>query len=207
VGKIKLTLFMPSPNAAFDYQESIGNLNEAYTIISAFGTPTTYRIWMRFLYPGGNDGGPNTFSNKHLGVDPDQVLRRRNLQGLEPNESWDVAWRYNARVASDGRPQRPILTNTAVLYGNSADKKIALYCFAKALFEAMMAGRFGDYRTTRQSGYIDGLEVDFGTPRVLSAGQGAGAASKIRIGARRRSTLNQANAVSFDVNHLGGPVS
>lgn len=117
---------------------------EAWVVSSRFGTPASYRIYLRVLDPG----RANWFANKHLG---------------------DL--------------------------------------LAKALFEAIMAGKFGDYQNARESDYVNHLEVDFGgIPCVISAGQARGIASKMLIGVRRVSTLNSRNQVSFEVNHCAGAV-
>jgi hypothetical protein len=181
-----------------DFRESFAY--EAWIVSSQFGTPASYRIYLRVLDPG----RANWFAHKHLGDDAAMVLRRRTFQGVPEADRWDALERYGVQVKADFQPKKPPPTNTVVDF-RRIDKKLAAYLLAKALFEAMMAGKFGDHRNARESDYVNHLEVDFGgIPCVVSAGQARGIASKMLIGARRVSTLNARNQVSFEVNHCAG---
>jgi hypothetical protein len=176
---------------------------EAWIVSSHFGTPASYRIYLRVLDPG----RANWFANKHSGDDAAKILRRRTFQGVPEAERWDALERYGVQVKSNFQPKKPPSTNTVIDF-RRVDKKLAAYLLAKALFEAMMAGKFGDYQNARESDYVNHLEVDFGgIPCVISAGQARGIASKMLIGARRLSTLNSRNQVSFEVNHCAGAVA
>src|SRR5690348_2023522 len=97
-----------------DFRESFAYA--AWIVFSDFDTPTSYRIYMRFLYPGpyGAQSGPNLFSNKHLGADAAQVLKWRNLQGLTADQRVDARWLYNAKEAPNGGPVQPIPISTVV---------------------------------------------------------------------------------------------
>jgi hypothetical protein len=175
---------------------------EAWIVSSDFGTSASYRIYLKVLDPG----RANWFANKHLGDDAAKVLRRRTFQGVPAADQWDALERYGVQLKSNFQPKNSPPTNTVVDF-RRIDKKLAAYFLAKALFEAMMAGKFGDYRNARESEYVNHLEVNFGgIPCVVSAGQARGIASKMRIGARRVSTLNSRNQVSFEVNHCAGAV-
>jgi hypothetical protein len=183
-----------------EFRESL--TYQAWIVSSHFGTPASYRIYLKVLDPG----RANWFANKHLGDDAAKVLRRRTFQGVPETDRWDALERYGVQVKSNFQPKKPPPTNTVVDY-RRIDKKLAAYYLTKALFEAMMAGKFGDYRNVRESSYVDHLEIDFGgIPCVVSAGQVRGIASKMLIGARRVSTLNSRNQVSFEVNHCAGAV-
>lgn len=183
-----------------EFRESL--TYQAWIVSSDFGTPASYRIYLKVLDPG----RANWFANKHLGDDAAKVLKRRTFHGVPEADRWDALERYGVQVKSNFQPKKPPPTNTVVDF-RRIDKKLAAYHLAKALFEAMMAGRFGDYRSAKGSDYLDHLEVDFGgIPCVVSAGQACGVASKMLIGARRVSTLNSRNQVSFEVNHCAGAV-
>jgi hypothetical protein len=80
------------------------------------------------------------------------------------------------------------------------------YLIAKALFEEMIFGGFGDYENTRESKYVDQFKVDFKIPCVVSAGSLAAVANGIQVGVKRIWKLNPQNWVSYEVNHCGGAV-
>jgi hypothetical protein len=183
-----------------DFRESFAYA--AWIVSSNFGTQASYRLYIRVLDPG----RANWFANKHLGDDAAKVLRRRTFQDVSEADRWDALERYGVQVKSNSKPKKAPPTNTVIDF-RRIDKKLAAYFLAKALFEAMMSGKFGsDYRTVIESAYVDGIGVDFGVSCVVSAGQNSGMASKMLIGARRVSVLNSRNQVSFEVNHCSGSV-
>jgi hypothetical protein len=175
----------------------------AWIVSSNFGTQASYRIYIRVLYPSGS----NWFANKHLGDDAAKILKRRTFQGVSEAEKWDAIERYGVQVKSNSKPKKHISTNTVVDF-RRIDRKLAAYFLAKALFEAMMYDKFGsDYRNVSKSADVGELEVDFnGITCVISAGQDPGITSKMLVGARRVSTLNSRNQVSFEVFHCAGAV-
>lgn len=175
----------------------------AWIVSSNFGTQASYRIYIRVLYPGGS----NWFSNKHLGDDAAKVLNRRAFKGVSEADKWDAIERYGVQVKSTSKPKKHISTNTVVDF-RRIDRKLAAYFLAKALFEAMMSDKFGsDYRNVAESADVGRLEVDFnGITCVVSAGEDSGITSKMLVGARRVSTLNSRNQVSFEVYHCAGTI-
>jgi hypothetical protein len=186
---------------------------EAWTVSSDFGTSTCYRIYMKVLDPGRGIPGQqdyrpaNLFANKHLGQDAETILRMRSFKGVSEAGKWDAMEKLGVRLKTDFSPKKAPHTNTVIDF-RKIDRKNAAYLIAKALFEGMMSGRFGDYRNTRESDYIDQFEVDFNRiPCVISAGSLAGVASRIRVGVKRVSKLNPQNWVSFEVNHCVGAVN
>src|SRR4051812_10648970 len=194
-----------------DFRECFGYA--AWIVSSHFGTQTAYRVYIRVLDPGRSkvtpelgNRSPNWFANKHLGDDPAAVLRKRTFNGVTEAEKWDALERYGVKLKPDLSPKNPPSTNTVIDF-DKIDKKLVAYLFAKALFEGMVAGKFGDYRTAKASAYVNHFEVDFdGIPCVVSAGNMAGIASRIQVGVKRVSTLNAQNQVSFEVNHCAGAV-
>jgi len=191
-----------------DFRESFAY--GAWIVSSNFDTPISYRIYIRVLYPSGSKFAapsesqpdrPHWFANKHLGDDAGKVFARRTFLGVSEADKWDALERYGVKVNSSFSPTQ-IPTNTVVDF-RQIDKKQAAYFLAKALFEAMMSNKFGDYKKTMRSGDKT-LEVDFHKPCVVSAGRDRGIANKMLIGVRRVSTLNSRNQVSFDVFHCLG---
>jgi len=187
---------------------------EAWIVVSNFGSQNSYRIYIKVLDPGRPEiagkqtGRPaNLFANKHLRDDPAAVLRKRTFKSASEYEKWDALETLGVRLNPNLEPVGPPSTNTAIDF-EKIDKKLAAYLVAKALFEGMMAGKFGDYKNKEESQYCNHFEIDFnGIPCVISAGKQAGVASKMQIGAKRISKLNSQNQVSFDVNHCAGAVS
>jgi len=187
---------------------------EAWIVASDFGTQHSYRIYIKVLdpgrpeIPGKQTGRPaNLFANKHLRDDAVAVLRKRTFKGASDYEKWDALETLGVRLNPNLEPVKPPSTNTAIDF-EKIDKKLAAYLVAKALFEGMMAGKFGDYKSKAESQYFNHFEIDFdGIPCVVSAGNQAGVGSKMQVGAKRISKLNPQNQVSFDVNHCAGAVS
>ena len=99
---------------------------EAWIVSSPFGTPASYRIYLRVLDPG----RANWFANKHLGDDAAKVLRRRTFQGVPEADRWDALERYGVQVKADFQPKKPPPTNTVVDF-RRIDKKLAAYLLAK----------------------------------------------------------------------------
>lgn len=184
-----------------DFRESFAYA--AWIVSSNFGTRASYRIYIRVFDPGRS----NWFANKHLGDDAGKVLARRTFQGVSEADKWEALERYGVQVKSNSKPKKPPPTNTVVDF-RRINKKLAAFLLAKALFEAMMSGKFGsDYRNVMESDYVEKFEVDFDDILcVVSAGKDRGIASKMLIGARRVSTLNSRNQVSFEINHCAGSV-
>jgi hypothetical protein len=186
---------------------------EAWTVSSDFGTSTSYRIYVKVLDPGRGIPGQqdyrpvNLFAKKHLGQDAETILKMRSFQGVSEGGKWDAIEKLGVRLKTDLSPKNAPHTNTVIDF-RKIDRKNAAYLIAKALFEGMMSGKFGDYQNMKESDYIDQFEVDFNRiPCVVSAGNLAGVASRIQVGVKRVSKLNPQNWVSFEVNHCVGAVS
>jgi hypothetical protein len=185
---------------------------EAWTVSSDFGTSTCYRIYLKVLDPGRGRPGQqdyrpiNLFANKHWGQDAQTILRMRSFRGVSETAKWDALERLGVKLKTDLSPKNPPPTNTVIDF-RKIDRKHAVYLIARAMFEGMMSGKFGDHQNTKESGYIEDFEVDFGIPCVVSAGSNADVVNKILLGVKRVSKLNPQNWVSFEVNHCAGGVS
>ena len=68
--------------------------------------------------------------------------------------------KLGVRLKTDLSPKNAPHTNTVIDF-RKIDRKNAAYLIAKALFEGMISGKFGDYQNTKESDYIDQFEVDF----------------------------------------------
>ena len=184
---------------------------EAWTVSSDFGTSTLYRIYIKVLDPGRGTSGQqdsrpqNLFAYKHLGQNAETILRMRSFHGVSEAAKWDAMEKLGVRLKTDLSPKNAPHTNTVIDF-RKVDRKNAAYLIAKALFEEMISGGFGDYKNTKESKYVDQFKVDFKIPCVVSAGSVAAIASGIQVGVKRISKLNPQNWVSFEVNHCGGAV-
>lgn len=178
---------------------------QAWVVSSDFGTDQSYLVYMELF----NIQSGNYFYEKHLRHEAAEGLGRRNLSGFAANDlagRAEAVARKNVKLKANvagleakGAPK----TNTGIDWSKVNVKTVA-YAFAKTLLEKMLAGDFGDHLHTATSGFVDGIEVDLGTPCVVSAGKDAGVGSTIKIGGERISTLNGRNQVSFKVSHCGG---
>jgi hypothetical protein len=184
---------------------------EAWTVSSNFGTSTLYRFYIKVLDPGKGTSGQqdsrpqNLFAYKHLGENAEAILRKRTFHGVSEAGKWEAMEKLGVRLRADLSPRNAPHTNTVIDF-RKIDRKNAAYLIAKALFEEMIAGGFGDYKNTRESQYVDQFKVDFKIPCVVSAGRLAAVAEGILVGVKRISKLNPQNWVSFEVNHCGGSV-
>jgi hypothetical protein len=173
---------------------------EQWTVSSDFGSSNCYRIHVKVL----EYGTGNFFANKHLSRDTEKILRLRRFDGVSEMEKWDAIESLGVRLGANGLPKVDPPTNTVIDFAR-IDRKHAAYMFAKAFFDAMMGGRFGDYQNTKQSEYIKRFEIGLGVPCVVSVGE-ARRARGILVGVKRASKLNPQNWVSFEVNHCDGAV-
>ena len=176
---------------------------QAWVVSSDFGQPKSYLVYMETF----NIQSGNFFHEKHMKHSASQGLGERNLSNYGANDlagRADAVARNNVKLKNvngleaKGAPK----TNTGIDWSQINVKTVA-YKFAEALLEAMLDGEFGDHLKDANSSFED-IEVDLGTPCVVSAGQNAATGSKIIIGAERISTLNGRNQVSFKVSHCGG---
>jgi hypothetical protein len=178
---------------------------QAWVVTGDFGTSKSYLVYLEVF----NLASGNYFHEKHIKHSAAEGLAQRNLSAFSPT---DLAGRAEAvartnvkmknlpnAIEAKGAPK----TNTGIDWSKINVKTVA-YKFATVLLEKMLAGDFGDHLHDAKSGYVSDIEVDLGTPCVVSEGLNKGVGSKIDIGGERISTLNGKNQVSFKVSHCGG---
>jgi hypothetical protein len=178
---------------------------QAWVVSADFGTSTSYLVYMELF----NVASGNYFHEKHMKQSASEALAERNLSVYDPT---DLAGRAEAAARKGVKLKQNVpgleakgapKTNTGIDWTKINVKTVA-YEFANALLDKMLAGDFGDHLHATKSAFVDDIEVDLGTPCVVSAGLNAGLGSKIKIGGERISTLNGKNQVSFKVSHCGG---
>lgn len=178
---------------------------QAWVVSSDFGQPKTYLVYMELF----NLASGNFFYEKHLKQSAAEGLAQRNLSSFAPTDlagRAEAAARKNVKLKKNAaglEAQGAPGTNTGIDWSKINVKTVA-FLFAKTLLEKMLAGDFGDHLHDATSGYVAHIEVDLGTPCVVSAGMHADVGSKVSIGGERISTLNGRNQVSFKVSHCGG---